>query len=421
VRILRLSQLGEAVGEHDGRTVFVGGALPGERVRVRLTDEQRVLRGELVEVLEPSPARRTPPCPIADRCGGCDWLHVDEDTQCAAKEEILLSALEHLGRIPRSEVRLLPTVRGPTPMGYRRRAVMHPSRGGLAFYGRKSHELVPVEICGALVGRLADLPARLSPFLQPIRSEVSELHLLAVGEQASFAALLRGPIRAKVREACERAVRALDLSGAVLVGPERAPELIGRPTLRTSAPGREEVPLYLRPDAFAQAHQDANELLVLSALEALAPSAFDLVLELYAGNGNFTFAAAARAKELTAVESSSLSVELGRRSTIEAGIANVRWVLGDARQVSDGLVRETRRFDLLLADPPRTGAPGIGRSARSLGVRRMVYVACDPASLARDAAELRNAGFAPSTVQLVDMFPQTHHVEAVMSFDRRDG
>ena len=100
---------------------------------------------------------------------------------------------------------------------------------------------------------------------------------------------------------------------------------------RISAPARPEVSLYLRPDAFAQAHQDANELLVRSALEALAPGPVDRVLELYAGNGNFTFAVAARAKEVTAVESSSISVELGRRSTTEAGIANVRWVLGEQR------------------------------------------------------------------------------------------
>ncbi|HYX90418.1 MAG TPA: class I SAM-dependent RNA methyltransferase [Myxococcaceae bacterium] len=418
---MRLSQLGEGAGEHDGRTVFVAGALPGERVRVGLREEQRVLRGELLEVLEPSPARRTPPCPIADRCGGCDWLHLDEATQRKAKEEILLSALERLGRIPRSEVRLLPTVQASTPMSYRRRAVLHPSRGGLGFFGRKSHQLVPVEVCGALVGRLADLPSRLSPLLEPIRGDLSEVSLLAAGEQASFAAVLKGPVRAKVRETCERAVRELHLAGAVIVAPERAPELIGRPTLRARAPARPDVPLYLRPDGFAQAHQEANELLVDSALATLAPSSADRALELYAGNGNFTFALAARVKELAAVEASSLAVELGRRSTLEGGIANVRWVLGDAGEVVDGLVREGRRFDLLLADPPRTGAPGLGARARSLGVRRVVYVGCDAASLARDGADLREAGFAPSTVQLVDMFPQTHHLEAVMAFDRRGG
>jgi 23S rRNA (uracil1939-C5)-methyltransferase len=397
--------------------VFVPGALPGERVRVCLEEKGRPLRGELLEILEASSARRKPPCPIADRCGGCDWLHLDEAAQREAKEEIVLSALEHLGLIGRHDVHLLPTAQPARSLGYRRRAVMHPSRGGLGFYGRRSHELVPVESCGALVEGLRDLPRRLSPLLLPIRSELSEIHLLASGHDVAFAAMLKGPLRPKVREACEAAVRELALAGAVLIPRDRAPELIGQPTLQAPAPLRPDVSLFLRPDAFAQAHEDGNELLVRAAVEALAPAASDVVLELYAGHGNFTFAVAARAREVIAVESSSLSMELGRRSTHDAAIANVRWVLGDARRVVDGMLREGQQCDLLLVDPPRKGAAGLGARARGLGVRRVVYIACDPASLARDAADLRRAGFAPATLQLVDLFPQTHHVEAVMSFD----
>jgi 23S rRNA (uracil1939-C5)-methyltransferase len=254
--------------------------------------------------------------------------------------------------------------------------------------------------------------------LLPIRGEISEIHLLASGGEVAFAAMLKAPVRAKVRQACEAAVRQLGFAGAVLVPPDRAPELIGRPTLPAPAPMRPGLSLYLRPDAFAQAHVEGNELLVAAAVEALAPSASDAVLELYAGHGNFTFAAAARAKEVIAVESSSVSVELGRRATQQAAIGNVRWAVGDARRVAEGMAREGTRCDLLLVDPPRTGAAGLGPRARALGVRRVVYVACDPASLARDAADLRKSGFAPATLRVVDMFPQTHHVEAVMSFER---
>jgi 23S rRNA (uracil1939-C5)-methyltransferase len=295
---------------------------------------------------------------------------------------------------------------------------MHLSRTGLGFYGRRSHDLVPVESCGALVEDLAQLLPRLSPLLIPLRSEIAEVHLLAAGGEKAFAAILKAPIRSKVRDGCEAAVRQVGLAGAVVVPPDRPPEIIGRPTLRAPAPLRPGVSLYLRPDAFTQAHAEGNELLVAAAIEALAPDGSDRVLELYAGHGNFTFAAAERAREVTAVESSSLSVELGRRATQEAAIANVRWVVGDARRVADGMAREGRRCDLLLVDPPRAGAPGLGARARALGVRRVAYVACDPASLARDAADLRQAGFAPATLRVVDMFPQTHHVEAVMSFER---
>jgi 23S rRNA (uracil1939-C5)-methyltransferase len=118
------------------------------------------------------------------------------------------------------------------------------------------------------------------------------------------------------------------------------------------------------------------------------------------------------------VESSPVGVELAQRSAREGGVANVRFIQGDARKVSDGLKGEGQRFDLCLADPPRAGAPGLARQVSALGVKRVVYVACDPASLARDAAGLVEEGYKPLALQVVDMFPQTHHVEAVMSFER---
>jgi 23S rRNA (uracil1939-C5)-methyltransferase len=192
---------------------------------------------------------------------------------------------------------------------------------------------------------------------------------------------------------------------------------VGRPTLRSLSPLRPEVPLFLRPDAFSQAHAEANVGLVAAALTELAPRAEDRVLELYSGNGNFTFAVAGVAASVLGVEYGSVSVELAQRSAREGGVDNVRFIQGDARKACEGLIREGQRFELLLADPPRTGAPGLARWAKALGVRRVVYVACDPSSLARDAAELVQAGFRPGALQVLDMFPQTHHVEAVLSLE----
>jgi 23S rRNA (uracil1939-C5)-methyltransferase len=213
-------------------------------------------------------------------------------------------------------------------------------------------------------------------------------------------------------------VRALRLEGAVLVPKEGSPRVLGKPALRSLSPLRPEVPMYLRPDSFAQAHAEANVGLVTAALFELGPRETDSVLELYSGNGNFTFPLAATASSVLGVESSPVGVELAQRSAREGGVANVRFIQGDARKVCEGLLREGQRFDLCLADPPRAGAPGFARQVSALGVKRVVYVACDPASLARDAAGLVEEGYKPLALQVVDMFPQTHHVEAVMSFER---
>jgi 23S rRNA (uracil1939-C5)-methyltransferase len=252
----------------------------------------------------------------------------------------------------------------------------------------------------------------------------------------------------------------------VLTPKEGSAVSFGHPVLKTTAPLRPEVPLYFRPDGFAQANEAANAELVRAAMvltagidgrsderrpagvisapignggaaavdgtgtAASAPVGGDRassqdeaaltgrVLELYSGNGNFTFALAARAREVLAVESGAVSVELARRSAREATLSNVRFIQGDTRKVVDGLVKEGQRFEVLFLDPPRTGAKGCDQWARALEVSRVVYVACDPAALARDAKALKAAGFRPEALRIVDMFPQTRHVEAVLSFSR---
>lgn len=418
LRIERLSKLGEGVAQLEGRTVFVQGALPGEKVRVNVEAEGRVLRGSLVEVLEPSQSRRAPACPLADRCGGCDWLHAAEPLQRQAKEEIVLSALEHLGGIPRSALELRPMAVSPRSMGYRRRAVLHPAEGGLGFFGRRSHQRVRVERCPALVASIERLPGELVKALGSLLKHIEELTLLAEGTAVSFAVRLTGPVRPKQLQIVENAVRALELLGAVVVPQEGPVRMIGRPALRGGLPLTPEIPIFVRPDAFAQANLEANFALVAAAVNLLAARPEERALELYCGNGNFTFAIAGTAQSVLAVESSSASIELAQRSAREARVENVRFVQGDVAKVVQGLVNEQEQFDVLLADPPRTGAPGLAGWATRLGVKRLVYVACDPASLARDASELVAAGFRPSTLQLVDLFPQTRHIEALLSFLR---
>ncbi|HEX8700049.1 MAG TPA: class I SAM-dependent RNA methyltransferase [Myxococcaceae bacterium] len=416
--IERLGQLGEGVASWQGRTVFIPGAFPGDTVRVLLEQQGKVLRGHLRQLVTPGKDRRPSPCTRSTECGGCDWLELAEPAQRAAKQEIVLSTLEHLGHLSRDRFTVRPLLVAPKDFGYRRRAVMHFSKGQLAYFGRRSHERVAVSECGALTPVLATLPGKLGPLLKPLSKDAEEVHLLAEGGKAAFAAMLTGPVTARHVEAAEAAVRTLRLEGAVLVPKEGSPRLVGKPALRSLSPLRPEVPMYLRPDAFAQAHAEANVGLVTAALYELAPRETDSVLELYSGNGNFTFPVAATARSVLGVESSPVGVELAQRSAREGGVANVRFIQGDARKVCDGLHNEGQRFDLCLADPPRTGAQGLARQVSALGVKRVVYVACDPASLARDAAGLVEAGYKPLALQVVDMFPQTHHVEAVMSFER---
>jgi 23S rRNA (uracil1939-C5)-methyltransferase len=419
VSIERLSKSGQGVGRYEGRSLFVEGALPGERVRVELAAGSKVLRGRLLEVLSPSAGRRPSPCPLSDRCGGCDWLHFDEEAQREAKLEIALSSLEHLAGIVRTELRVLPIRACKKQMGYRRRAVLHPHAGRLCLYGRHSHELVPIESCPALVPRLSALPGALGEKLSKLK-DVKAVHLLAADESASFALFLTGPIRPSHLEVCERVVRELGLAGAVVV-PEAGPaRIIGEASLpdHLSLPDDpDSAPLWIRPDSFAQANSEANAELRASAVELLAARPPQRILELYCGNGNLTFAIAGSGVEVVAVDSSGPSLELARRRKGAAG--RVRFIQGEVGRVGEALVSEGAAFEAMVADPPRGGAPGIGSLAQRLHCGRVVYVSCDPATLARDAQNLRSFGFTPDALQLIDMFPQTRHVEAVMTFARQ--
>jgi len=410
----RLSKSGEGVATHGGRAIFVEGALPGERVRAEIREGGRVQRGELLEVLSASPARRASSCALSDRCGGCDWLHLDEAAQREAKQEILLSALEHIGGMQRDRLEILPPLVSSKQMGYRRRATLHFSGGQLCFYGRRSHRSVVVPRCPALVPSLEDLPGALSPMLARIARDVAAVHLVAAGEQRSLAIELKAPLRSAHQEACEGAMRQLRLAGAALIPPSGSPRLVGKPILRES--DGKGTPLYLRPDAFAQVNPEVNAMLARAVVDRLGPEDPGRVLELFCGNGNLTFRIALRAQEVVAVESSVAALELARRSAREATATRVRFIQGDASKICQALIAEGERFDALVADPPRTGAPRIAAWASGLTVSRVVYVACDPAALARDCLELSKSGFAAKSLQLVDMFPQTRHVEAVVAF-----
>ena len=416
--IERLALEGDGVARLEGRAVFVPGALPGDTVDADVDIGQHVWRAEASRRVTPSPHRRPPACPIQSHCGGCAWMALDDTAQARAKEEVLLSSLEHLGGISRSTLEVRPWISPPPTLGYRRRATLRWGPGGLGYSSRRTHAHVAVPACPVLVSELSQWPAELSRELGPIRDDIELVQLLAEPNQRAVALTLKGRVRSKVRAVAEALVRSKRVAGVVLTPKFGAAELIGKPTFRTLAPETQGVPLYLRPDVFCQAHAAAAPLLVGTAMELLAPEATHRVLELFSGSGLFTFALAARAAAVVAVEGSSLAMALAQRSAREAGSKNVRFVQGEVRQVLAGLSKEKATFDLLLADPPRTGDPTLGETARRLGVRRVVYVACDAGALARDAAALVKAGFRPGVLQGMDLFPQTHRLEAVMSFTR---
>jgi 23S rRNA (uracil1939-C5)-methyltransferase len=407
----RLAKTGEGVAQHEGRAVFVDGTIPGERIRVRLSTEGQVVRGYDLEVVEPSPARRRPHCPLASHCGGCDWQHLDESVQLKHKHGIVIGALQHVGGIDLSGTTIEAPSAAHVSVGARRRATLHQAGEGLGFFGKASHRRVEVQLCPALTERLRELPKVIAKQLGTALKAIDEVRLLEVGGEVGVSLHLKGRLKPRLTEVAERLVRD-GVAQQVVVAPEGAPPLV------VGASMLDEANVKYRVDGFAQANAQVNDAIREKVVSWVRASPVDEVLELYAGNGNFTFAVADTAQQVTAIESSVLSVSLAQAGVRALGLNNVRLLQGDAKTLTTGLIREGRRFEVMLLDPPRAGAPGVALWAQQLLVRRVVYLACDPASLARDAKALVANGYRPTRLQSFDLFPQTRHVEALMCFER---
>ena len=395
LKVEALAHGGEGLARHEGRVVFLRGVAPGDRVEAELSGEGRFERGRLLRVLQPGPGRVEAPCGIVERCGGCSLQQVDYASQLAAKEELTADALERIGGFPRGSYELAPIVPSPSQLHYRRRARMHRARGGRwGFAEAGGARVEPVDLCllfepllQQLAEVLGDLPG------------ASDAGLLAGTKSGAID--LRGEVSAKRAEKLlgHRLVRGVTLASGVLGDPVIIDEPLPNATR-----------LRARPDTFAQANRSAVPLLQAEVVRALEGA--DRVLELFCGSGTLTLPLLPRA--ITAVEAAGPSLQLLRRSADEAGLA-LKLIAGDAAQVARA---QTGTWDGALLDPPRTGALDAVRALAALRPPRIVYVSCDAPTLARDAKELRGAGYQLVRAVPIDLFPQTAHFEVVATFTR---
>lgn len=372
-------------GAHAGRAIFVPLAAPGERVRVRLVREQKRLAfGELIEVLEASPARVAPACALFGRCGGCQWQHVDRSAQLDAKRAIAERALAG------SESCSVSLEAPGPPLGYRARArvaVGRASDGSVAvgFRGRRSHDVVDVEACPLLVPALAAAWSRVRAFAKRLPPG-SELDVQAGSDGRVQALAVGRPGPARPDWSSDGSDAPLDVAEA------------GSPPLRVPA------------GAFAQVGPEGNAALVQAVLAAVGPTP-GRVLELYAGSGNFTRHLVTRASAVIAHDGEPAAVARGRDNVPAATWPSV-FPMGEGGAA-----------DTVLLDPPRQGLDarhlGLVRTLRSGA--RLVYVSCDPQTLARDARALRGAGFVLERTTALDLMPQTFHVEIVSTWRRDRG
>ncbi|MFK4264182.1 class I SAM-dependent RNA methyltransferase [Streptomyces milbemycinicus] len=403
----------------EGRVLFVRHALPGERVVARVTEgetDSRFLRADAVRVLEASKDRVEAPCPFSGpgRCGGCDWQHAAPGAQRRLKAEVITEQLSRLAGLTPEEARWDGTVepapgdkvaRGEVP-AWRTRvqyAVDEQGRPGLRRH--RSHDVEPVDHCLIAAPGVTELGIEKREWPQIATVEA----IAATGSSDRQVVLTPRPGGRLPLVELDRPVSVLRI-GEGREGTRQVHRVHGRPFVRERAAGRT---WRVGEGGFWQVHPKAADLLVEAVMQGLMPRKGEMALDLYCGVGLFAGALAERVGERGAV----LGIESGKRAVEDArhnlqDLDRVRIEHGKVEQVlpRTGITEA----DLIVLDPPRAGAgkETVARLA-SLGPRRIAYVACDPAALARDLAYFREAGYVPRRLRAFDLFPVTHHVECV--------
>jgi 23S rRNA (uracil1939-C5)-methyltransferase len=418
---------GRGVARLDGKTVFIEGALPGERVLFRyLSRHKNFDSGELVELLEASPNRVTPPCPHFGTCGGCDLQHLHPEVQIQAKQRILAEQFAHIGKVqPES---WLESITGPA-LGYRRRARLGarlvPERGGMhiGFRERRKSFLANLDTCLVLEPKIAGL----LPELRTLVGGLSCAHRIpqievASGDNASalvFRHLL--PLVARDEELLRDFGKRHDIQihlqahapdSIVTLWPDEPEELYYRLS-------EFNVEIRFRPTDFVQINSTVNQKMVSQAVRLLELKGDEQVLDLFCGLGNFTLPLARHAGRVLGVEADTALIEGARRNARLNDIANAEFRVANLYHEGGPTPWTDFRTDRLLLDPPRGGAiAAIKRLIEPLP-SRIVYVSCHPATLARDCEYLVHAlGYRLAAAGAMDMFPQTSHVESMALFVR---
>ena len=425
VRIIDLTHDGLGVADLEGRRVFVPGGLPGERVRLAPRRRRRQYQeADLIEILEPSHARVAPPCEYFGRCGGCAVQHLSYEKQVSFKQAIVEEALVRIaGAEP--EVWLEPIV-GPE-WHYRRRArlgvrfVKGKDRVLVGFKERATRYVTNMASCRVLVEPLDRLPGELGELIgqTTLQRRLPQAEL-AAGEVA------RAVVLRVLDEPTDQDITLFDEFGR-RCGLDIYLQRGGPGTVRALDPESARplaytlsdfgVTLRFEPTDFLQVNAQVNAALVAQTLRLLEVKATDRVLDLYCGLGNFSLPLASQAGRVLGVEGDGGLVARAASNARLNKLDNVSFVAGDLSQPEWSFMRED--WDLVVLDPPRSGAQTAVSQVARMKPRRIAYVSCHPATLARDAKELIDSqGYRLIAAGIADMFPHTYHVEAMALFER---
>lgn len=426
LKIESLAYGGHGLGHHEGKVIFVPFTAPGDLIRCRIgREKKRYAEGVVDKILSLSQLRRHAPCPVFGECGGCQWQHLPYSEQARSKESIFRSILEKQARVDSNLIR--PLAAAPQEWGYRSRAQLkiHQTDRGLVmgFYRRGTHLVADTESCPILHPRLNEAWALFRCWLNgiPDSQYIPQLDL-ETGDDGGIRAVVHylGDQSGRLKEHLAPRAEKADISLLLQCG---------RKDNLTLVTGREELIIHVDDPSlslqygaggFAQVNLPQNRALVNEVVALLPPDCGWLVLDLYCGMGNFSLPLARRAGRVIGVENFAPAIVRARQNAIDNGLNNAEFHALPAHEAVSRFSTE-EGFDMVLLDPPRSGAWEVIKELVRLLPQRILYISCDPPTLARDLVPLLHGGYRVEWARAFDLFPQTHHTESITLLSRAGG
>jgi 23S rRNA (uracil1939-C5)-methyltransferase len=426
--INKLSHDGRGIANIDGKTTFVHGALPGEKVLCKITyQHRRYNEAKTLEVIVPAANRVTPACEHFGVCGGCSMQHAAMDSQLAFKQEVLLEQLQHFGNVTPSEI--LTPLSGK-PLGYRGKArlgvryVIKKGKVLVGFREKHSNLLADINQCPVLHSSAATLITALNQLVTSLTQyeHIAQIEL-AVGDNVT--ALVFRHLTHLSDDDYEKLRQFGKLHNLYIYLQPNPPEVTyklypqdGSEQLSYSLP-EFNIEMLFHPLMFTQVNSEMNPLMIKQAIQLLDLQPDDEVLDLFCGLGNFTLPIARYAKNVVGIEGSETMVNIAKQNASHNQISNTDFFAANLMKPSESDAWFAKPYHKILLDPPRTGAKEIIPYFAKFDIKKLVYVSCNPATLARDAHELvHQQGFTLKKAGIINMFPHTSHIEAMALFEK---
>ena len=428
INIEKMAFGGAGVGRADGKVCFVPFTAPDDVVRVGVRMEKRsYIAGELIEILEASPLRVTPPCPVFGACGGCNWQHLSYVSQLEQKQSVFDDTLWRSGRIEPEFI--LPIIPSRMPYAYRARVQLKVrSVAGklcLGFYKGGSHFIVDLPgkcaIADPVINQLVpELYRMLTDFAEPDKIPQIDVTTGDNGLAVVIFHYIGENYDTTAAYFTANCAIIPNVSGVFLQNGRKSSLqlLCGTDKLDYRVPSLRDqdksgLRLTFTPGGFSQVNYGQNRTLVSTVASWATLTGTERLLDLYCGNGNFAVPLAGSCREMVGIEEYGPSISDARQNCRINGVGNAILRCSDAKEEILAIIKRKETFDVIVLDPPRTGAEELVKLLPALNPRKIVYISCDPPTLARDIGILKRFNYNVIKCQPIDMFPQTYHIESI--------